>query len=109
MGDKPIYVTSRIKMGGLWYGKHGVDRGDFLEVPTRLDAKRLVAQGLADFGKVGLDELGRAYEVDAELALEVTREDRAKWEQELPELASRPNSGVIFTPRQRVNNGGWSV
>ena len=71
---KAIQMTSRVNMGGMWYGKHDVKRGDTIEVPTQLDAKRLVAQGLADFGKVSPEKLGRAYEENPELGKEVIRE-----------------------------------
>ncbi|BBY05434.1 hypothetical protein [Mycobacterium noviomagense] len=107
MGDKPIRVTSRVDMGGQWYGKHDVRRGDTLEVPTPLDAKRLVAQGLADYGKVGLDQLGRAYEENPKLMDEVIQQTPNPVPEEARPL---PESIVGRHPAFPKGRGeGWSV
>jgi hypothetical protein len=66
MSDKPVLVTSRINMGGTWYGVEDVKRGQTFAVPTKDEADKVVALGYADYGKVKAEDLGRAYQEDPE-------------------------------------------
>ncbi len=104
-----VKVTSRIDMGGQWYGRHDIRRGNVLEVPTRYDAEKLRARGLVDIGEVSADELGDAYREDPPALERIAREEAARYREMMPQLAARPGSEPIFTPRQRVSNNGWSA
>jgi hypothetical protein len=46
-GDGPVLVTFKVSIGGQVHGHSGVKRGDIVEVPTRKEAERLYAAGLA--------------------------------------------------------------
>jgi hypothetical protein len=104
-----IKVTSRLDMGGQWYGRHDIKRGDVFEVPTKDEAERLRAQGLVDIGQVSADELGDAYREDTDALKRIARQEAARYRELMPHLAARPGSEPIHTPRQRVSNGGWSA
>lgn len=104
-----VRVTNRITMGGMWYGRHDIKRGDVFEVPTKYDAEKLYAQGLGGVGQVSAENLGDAYREDTEALERITREEAARYRKSMPQLAARPGSEAIFTPRQRVSNGGWSA
>jgi len=61
-----VEVTSRVNMGGAWYGIYGIKRGEVFTVETKYEAEKLVAQGLADIGRVSADKLGKGYEENPE-------------------------------------------
>jgi hypothetical protein len=104
-----VKVTSRIHMGGMWYGRYGIEPGDVFEVPTKEEAEKLRAQGLVDIGEVSADKLGAAYSEDKEALERITQTEAARYRELMPHLAARPNSGPIVTERQRVFNNGWSA
>jgi hypothetical protein len=104
-----VKVTSRINMGGMWYGRHDIKRGDVFEVPTKDEAEKLRAQGFVDIGHVSADKLGAAYAEDTEALERITQAEAARYRESMPHLAPRPGSEPIHTPRQRIFNEGWSA
>jgi hypothetical protein len=112
MSDKPVEMTSRITMGGSWYGQDNIQRGDTLMVPKG-EAKWIHAQGLADYGRVPVEDLRPGYEQDEEdiaTAQQLAREDRERWVRDHPELQPRPNTspiGARYVSKFHPSRQGW--
>lgn len=94
-------------MQGGWYGRWDTERGDVFDVPTKAEAEKLVARGLADHGAVKPENLGKAYDEDHGALQRIMKAERARFDAGHPELQPRPGTGPIYTPRQAVRE--WSV
>jgi hypothetical protein len=65
-----VWITWRIEQPGAVNGVYSQKRGDHQLLPAA-QAKSMVAQGLADYGRVSLEKLGLSYKTDEKLLNEV--------------------------------------
>lgn len=104
-------ITWRIDNPGMVNGVYGQKRGDVQTLPAG-QAKAQVAQGHAEYGKVPLDKLGKAYEQDED-ALKLHREVLQDYANQMPEEAKpfprdHPNN-VVIGRRYARKPEGWYV
>jgi hypothetical protein len=86
-------------------------RGFVQRIPAR-QAKQYVAQGLCDYGKVPVDQLGPPYEIDefrVKLQAELNAENAKAFVEQHPELQPKPGTEPIGSRYRRAAREGWGA